>query len=144
MDTSKVQSVLVQMIKIDKKQILIILLWAYAFHSAIVAIGLLIIQPSYMELFGLPDYHGKFFQMQGGVFHFVMSMVYIYALKKFESIHSLIQLVIMIKLIATVFLIIYYNYIESAWVVLASAAGDGSMALVLLLVYIKWKKSITI
>ena len=85
-----------------------VFLWLIALHSLFVGIGLLFIPSSYLEFFGFSNYRYSFFQAQGGIFHLVMSVAYVMAIKYIYRSPGLIVFSISAKFIATAFLIIYY------------------------------------
>lgn len=108
-----------------------VLLWLYAIHSTLVALGLVFIPSKYLNIFGLLNYQGSFFQTQAGVFHLVMAVAYAIAAQKADPCCPLIWFIIIAKSMAFVFLLIYYLFFEQAWIIGVSAVGDGLMAFVL-------------
>jgi hypothetical protein len=112
-----------------------IFLWLIGIHSFTVGIGLIFIPPSFLSNFGLVNYTESFFQAQGGVFHIVMSVAYVMAGLNLEKSVRLIQFIIAVKIIAFIFLIIYFLFVLSAWLILVSAIGDGLMGLIVLILY---------
>lgn len=118
-----------------------------AVHSFIVGIALILLPAPYLEFFGLKGYHYTFFQAQGGVFHVVMALAYILAVKyitpygeKFSGAREsgLIVLAVSAKSMAAVFLTVYFMLSEKAWVIILSAFGDAFMAFVLFILYRKY------
>jgi signal transduction histidine kinase len=71
------------MLKLDPRKQLFVLLWLVAIHSIGVAFGLIFLPPEYLHYFGFADYSGRFFMMQSGVFHIVMSVAYLMAAYQF-------------------------------------------------------------
>ena len=114
-------------------------LWLIALHSFSVGIGLLLMPSSYLEIFGFHDYSYSFFQAQGGVFHIVMFVAYIMAIKYMPKSSSLILFAISAKSMATIFLINYYIFVESSWMIIMSAFGDAIMASILYLLYKRYR-----
>ena len=49
--------------------------------------------------------------------------------------HALLVFIITAKFMAAVFLLIYYAFVASAWVLLLSAVGDGLLGLLILFAY---------
>lgn len=123
-------------------KILSILLWLITIHSAVVGIALILLPFQLLEFFGYFGYSGIFFKTQGGVFHVVMAVAYALAAVNLGKAHFVIVFIIAAKSMATIFLLSYYIWIEPIWTVFFSAMGDGAMAIVLYLVYSKYKKSI--
>ena len=117
-----------------------IFLWLIALHSFFVGIGLILFPPSYLEFFGFINYQYSFFQAQGGVFHLVMSVAYLMAIKFVYKSPGLILFSITAKFMATVFLLTYYLFFENSWMIIISAFGDASMALILYVLYNRFRK----
>jgi hypothetical protein len=115
-----------------------VFLWLIALHSLSVGIGLILFSPSYLEIFGFNNYSYTFFQAQGGVFHIVMSVAYLMASKYMYKSPGLIYFSIAAKSMATVFLIIYFLFVEKSWMIIMSAIGDGAMAVILFYLYKKF------
>lgn len=130
---------------LDKPEVqLKFFLWLIALHSICVGIGLILFPPSYLEFFGFENYTYSFFQIQGGVFHIVMAMAYIMASYYLIKSPGLIIFSISAKFMATVFLIIYYLFVENSWMIILSALGDAIMASILFLLYNRFKISSSI
>ena len=123
------------MLKLGPRSRLVIFLKLTALHSFSVGLGLIFLPAEYLEFFGFANTSACFFQLQGGVFHLVMTIAYWLAAKYLEKSPGLIQFVITAKCMAFVFLIVYFFAIESSWMVIASAAGDGLMALIIFILY---------
>jgi len=118
-----------------------LLLWLMAIHSFLVALGLIFLPTKLLPFFGFLGYSGRFFQMQSGVFHIVMSCAYLMAAYQLKQSTTLVQFAVSAKSIATVFLLTIFIFYESNWVILLSAIGDGSMAMILFLLLRTFKKS---
>lgn len=112
-----------------------IFLWLVAIHSISVGIGLLIIPPSFLGYFGLIDYKESFFQAQGGVFHLAVSIAYCMAAAAPRRSIQLITFIISLKLFAFVFLAIYFLFVLHSWLILLSAAADGLMGVIILMLF---------
>lgn len=132
---SNFQRVFPVMAQTDYKKYLAYFLYLTGIHSIAVGIGLIFLPPSFLELFGFIDYKESFFQAQGGVFHIAMSVAYIMAGRDVLKSIKLIQFIIVVKFLAFIFLIIYYFFVMSAWLILASGIGDGLMGLIVLILY---------
>jgi len=117
-----------------------IFLWLIAVHSFLVGIALILFPPSYLEFFGFSNYQYSFFQAQGGVFHLVMSVAYLMAIKYMYKSPGLIVFSISAKFIATLFLLIYYLFLEHSWMIIMSAFGDAAMAILLYVLYNRFRK----
>lgn len=108
-----------------------------AAHTLGVGLVLIVAGPSVMEYFGFPHLESRFFQMQGGVFHLLVPYVYYKAGTDPKRYEYLIVFSVIIKSVATIFLLSYYFLIESIVMILLSGIVDGGMGLVILFLY--WK-----
>ena len=117
------------------------LLWIFVLHTLGVAIGLLVLPSEYLIYFGFQNYHGRFFQMQAGVFHLVMAVAYLLALYQGENAPGLIYFAVLAKSIAVFFLAFYYLFVEQIWMILLSALGDGFFGMLLLILYNQFLQS---
>lgn len=125
-------------IKFDK--LFSVFLLIVAIHSILVGIGLIVLPASAFEFLGFQKTFDRFFSTQGGVFHIVMAVGYAmaaYDLKRFEC---LIIFSIIIKFIATVFLIVYFLTKSSQLLIIISGISDFIMGLVILFLYSKLKQ----
>ena len=115
------------------EKLLSTVLWLVALHS--IAMGLaLIAQPTLlMKLSGFSSECERFFPAQGGVFHILMAVAYVMGATDIEKYHYLIVFSIIVKALATLFLIIYCFAVEFKWIVLLSGIGDGVMGLIIFL-----------
>jgi hypothetical protein len=116
-------------------KILSVLLWLVALHSLIVGIGLIILPSSVFELLGFELTFDRFFSTQGGVFHIAMSVGYAIAAHNKIKFRQIILFSIIVKFIATVFLITYFLFITSQWLVILSGISDFLMGASILYLY---------
>lgn len=127
------------------KKYFIILFWLVGFHSFFVAIGMLTLPASMMTFFGFGFQPGNFFRAQGGAFHIVMAAIYILASFNIDKSNHLIAASVIAKFIGTVFLFLYYIFINPSWTILASGVGDflmGVAILIMFIIYVKRKSGI--
>ncbi|HSL90171.1 MAG TPA: hypothetical protein VK870_12775 [Ignavibacteriaceae bacterium] len=120
-------------IKTDK--LLSVFLWLVAIHSFLVGIGLIVLPSSYFELLGFTKTFDRFFPTQGGVFHIAMSVGYAIAAYDKIKFRQIILFSIIVKFIATVFLITYFLFITSQWLVILSGISDLLMGVSILYLY---------
>jgi len=115
------------------EKLLSTILWLVALHS--IAMGLaLIAQPTLlMKLSGFSSECERFFPAQGGVFHILMAVAYVMGATDIEKYHYLIVFSIIVKALATLFLMVYCFAVEFKWIVLLSGIGDGVMGLIIFL-----------
>ena len=123
------------MAQTDYKEYLAYFLYLIGIHSIAVGFGLIFLPPSFLEIFGFTDYKESFFQAQGGVFHISLSVDYIIAGRDVLNSARLIQFIIIVKFLAFSFLIIYYFFVMSAWLILISGIVDGLMGLIVLVLF---------
>jgi len=123
------------MAQTDYKEYLAYFLYLIGIHSIAVGFGLIFLPPSFLEIFGFTDYKESFFQAQGGVFHIAMSVAYIIAGRDVLNSARLVQFIIIVKFLAFSFLIIYYFFVMSAWLILISGIVDGLMGLIVLVLF---------
>jgi hypothetical protein len=130
------------MLERNSVQFLKIFLWLVAIHSFLVGLFLILLPESWLDFFGYYNYRRTFFQVQGGVFHLVMAFGYWLTARDPVRERALMYLIIFAKGLATVFLSLYYFYVERIWIVLISAAGDACMGIIILIAFIRIKKSV--
>ena len=118
--------------KLSRWSRLSILLWLVALHSLVVGLGLVLVPPDTMRLFGYSHYQERFFSVQAGVFHFVLVVAYSLAAAAPRRFTGLLILSVAAKFIATVFLFIYFLSVDHIWVVLLSGIADLAMGLAIL------------
>lgn len=110
------------------------LLFLIALHSFIAGLLLIVLSPEQLSFFGF-EVQEKFFSTQGGVFHIVMSVAYVMGAMKPRESEQIITFAIIAKFIATFFLISYFLFKNSIWIVLLSGIGDFLMGVILLIVF---------
>ncbi len=120
-------------IKIEK--LLSIFLWIVSFHSFAVGVGLIVIPASALQYFGFFPATDRFFLSQGGVFHIAMSICYAMAAYKKQFFRTLIIFSIIVKIIATLFLVIYFTFVSSKLLILFSAVSDLLMGVIIWVLY---------
>jgi len=130
------------MIPSDEQTRLKYFIYLMAIHSVAVALGLIFLPTKFLTYFGINGYSGRFFQMQSGVFHIVMSIAYLYAVIDLKRSPAFVYFAIYAKSIATVFLLSVFFLSESGWVIIVSAFGDAAMAIILFFLYSRYKKTV--
>ncbi len=122
------------------KAILVWSLWLIALHSIGFGLALIIFPCSVLEFFGF-TISQKFFATQGGVFHLIISFVYIRAALDLEHSKDLIILACITKFSATIFLFSYYIFGTRLIVILFSGFMDFIMGIAILIFYLLFRKS---
>ncbi len=115
----------------DRRLHLVLFLWLIAAHSFCVGFGMIFFPIDFINSFGFSNDKWHFFLVQGGVFHFVMSIAYFYGVKQIDYSSDFIIFAVIVKMIATLFLFIYYFLIADLLIILLSGIGDGLMAMIL-------------
>ena len=108
-------------------------------HSICVGIALITFPIPLISQFGI-DICNKFFPTQSGVLHIIMGIIYILAIKNLGKNDLLIIFSIIVKFIATVFLVLYFLFLDQILVILLSGIGDFLMGVVLLMLFRAFKK----
>ncbi|MBN1198477.1 MAG: hypothetical protein JXA23_03925 [Bacteroidales bacterium] len=123
------------------KTLLQVLLLLIAFHSICYGIGLILFPPAFFALFGfnLPQ---TFFADQGGLFHILISSVYILAAIDLPRAGKLIAVTCLVKFSAFLFLMAWYIFGISLWIILISAILDLLMGLLVLWLFTRYRRSL--
>ncbi len=108
----------------NKIEILRLILILTAIHSFVVGMLLISLPSNIIELFGYSADSERFFRTQGGVFHIVMALGYWMASRDILNSQVLIKFIILVKLIATAFLLIYYFFVTSLFIIISSGIVD--------------------
>jgi hypothetical protein len=114
-------------------------LWLIAIHSICFGVSLVILPISVIEFFGF-RLEEKFFADQGGVFHLIVAVAYIWAALDLENSFKFIVLAVITKFTAALFLVCYFLFIGPIIMVLFSGIIDFLMGLVVLLLYIRYRE----
>lgn len=122
-------------IQLNSTKYLSLFLWLVAVHSFLVGIGLILLPSSLLEFFGYGVCAERFFPSQGGVFHIAMAVGYAMAAYNSKRYECLILFSIIVKFIATIFLLIYFVFFSSIWLVILSGISDFLMGLIILILY---------
>jgi len=115
-------------------------LWLIALHSIGFGIALVVLPVPVIEFFGF-QLAEKFFAVQGGIFHIVVSLAYIMAALDLENSKKLIILSCTAKFMATLFLLSYYFFVSHIFMVIFSGLADFLMGLAILLTYLLYQKT---
>ena len=115
------------------------ILWLVAIHSICFGISLVILPVNVIELFGF-HLTEKFFADQGGVFHLVVAVAYIWAALDLENSFKLIVLSCTAKFVATIFLLSYFIFVDHKFMVIFSGLADFLMGFAILALYILYRK----
>ena len=116
---------------ITSNLILVKILWVVAIHSFVIGICLLVTPSNVFEYLGYNLCTERFFPTQGGVFHIVMAIGYAIGAIRITKSTDLVVFSIIVKLCATLFLIIYFVFVKQIWVILLSAIADCLMGIVI-------------
>ncbi|HRY32001.1 MAG TPA: hypothetical protein P5531_03435 [Bacteroidales bacterium] len=124
-------------------RVFIIFLWLVALHSLCVGACLVFIPSTsaVISFFGYPYCEQNFFQKQGGVFHFIMVIIYILAIYRYRKEPVLVWLSVCAKGIGVIFLLSYFILSVQIWSVLISGIMDLMMGLAIWALYIRMKNA---
>ncbi len=114
------------------------ILWLVAIHSFCFGISLIILPIPVIEFFGF-QLEEKFFAVQGGVFHIVVSVVYVMAALDLKNSVKMIALACTAKFMATIFLLSYFFFVRNIFMVIFSGIADFLMGLAILMLYLGYK-----
>lgn len=120
----------------DPDRRLKLLLRLVSLHSAVVGAGLILHPPAIFARMGYAQLTEPFFSVQGGVFHIVMAIGYAMAAADLDRNICLVRFSIVVKTVATAFLLLYWLLIDRVIVVLTSGLLDGAMAALIGLAYV--------
>jgi hypothetical protein len=126
---------------LSAEKVLKIYLILVAVHSFCVGMGLIFFTPSQMEFLGF-NISDKFFPAQGGVFHIIMSIAYFFPVINVKKYYTFIIFTVIVKLLATVFLFIYFLFIDQILMVMISGIFDFMIAVVLLIIFNWYRKTV--
>jgi hypothetical protein len=115
------------------------ILWLVAIHSICFGISLIVLPISVIEFFGF-QLEEKFFAVQGGIFHIVVSVVYIMAALDLKNSGKLIAISCTAKFMATIFLLSYFFFVKNIFMIIFSGFADFLMGLTILVLYLLYKK----
>jgi hypothetical protein len=123
----------------DPRRLLKVFLVLVAIHSIVVGICLIVAPISFIEMLGFPM-EEKFYAVQGGVFHLVVSVAYLMAAKDIMAGKNLVIYSFTAKFMATVFLFTYYFCANPILMVLLSGIGDLIMGVIIFVLFrLIWK-----
>jgi len=117
------------------------ILWLVAIHSICFGISLVILPIPVIEFFGF-RLTEKFFADQGGVFHLVVAVAYIWAALDLKNSFKLIVLSCTAKFVATIFLLSYFFFVDPKLMVIFSGIADFLMGFTILVLYIFYRKQL--
>jgi hypothetical protein len=117
------------------------ILWLVAIHSICFGISLVVLPIPFIEFFGF-RLEEKFFADQGGVFHLVVAVAYIWAALDLENSFKLIVISCTAKFVATIFLLSYFFFGSHIFMVIFSGFADFMMGIAILVLYILYRKQV--
>lgn len=109
-------------IKIEKKYHLPFVLSLISIHSFLVGVGLILFQWELMEYIGFQFVHERFFKVQAGVFHILLSIWYILPVISYNNFKRLVIFSIIIENISNnvpvhIFSFFWFNFVCAAlWI----------------------------
>jgi hypothetical protein len=111
-------------------------MWLVALHSFVVGLALMFMPKEFFNLyFDYQPISERFFSVQAGVFHIVLSIGYALTAIDWKRYEGIVILSLTAKFIATLFLFSYSILITWIPIVFVSGVGDLLMGLVILWTY---------
>jgi len=132
-----------KVLQAESRRFLVLILWLVAIHSICFGIALIVMPGSFIEDFGFTIAE-KFFAIQGGVFHLIISYAYITSALDPEHSRGMVTLSVITKFSAAIFLFGYFFFAKEIIMVLVSGILDFLMGLAILLLYVLFRKGITV
>lgn len=124
------------------KKLFVTIMLLVAIHSFVTGLLLITMPDSWFDFFGF-NITNRFFPTQGGVFHLVMVVIYMIVVFKPERSHLLILVSLSAKLMATIYLLLYYFLAEGIITVLLSGIADFLMFLSIAITYLIFRKQLS-
>ncbi len=113
-----------------------LLMWLVALHSFLVGLALMFMPREYFNLyFNYQPVSERFFSVQAGVFHIVLSIGYGLTAIDWRRFEGVVVLSVIAKFVATVFLFSYSAFVAWILVVFLSGVGDFFMGLAIVWAY---------
>ena len=112
-----------------------------AAHSIGFGVALIVLPADIIGIFGF-TLSEKFFAVQGGLFHLIISYAYIASALDPEGSEKMVTLSVFAKFAATIFLVAYYFFEKPIIIVLLSGMLDFFMGLAILMAYLAFRGKI--
>ncbi len=129
-------------ILVDPRLRLQFFLWCAAGQSLVVGFVLLSQPALIMKLLGSGSFPGYFFWAQGGVFHIILSFLFHIAARDVDGQSLMVIFSIIVKAVATIFLLVYFFFVDSILLALLAGIGEGVLGVLILFSYIFYRKRV--
>ncbi|MEA1934054.1 MAG: hypothetical protein U9N60_06465 [Thermodesulfobacteriota bacterium] len=129
-------------ILLDPRLRLQFFLWCAAGQSLVVGFVLLSQPALITKLFGGGSFPGYFFWAQGGVFHIILAFLFHIAARDVDGQSLMVIFSIIVKVIATIFLLVYFFFVDSILLALLAGIGEGVLGVLILFSYIFYRKKV--
>ena len=129
-------------ILVDPRLRLQFFLWCAAGQSLMVGFVLLSQPALIIKLLGSGSFPGYFFWAQGGVFHIILSFLFHIAARNVDSQNLMVIFSIIVKVVATIFLLVYFFFVDSILLALLAGIGEGVLGVLILFSYIFYRKRV--
>ena len=113
-------------------------------HSILLGLIIYYFTDFFYRTFFAASIENIFFVRQSGIFLFLAGLFYLYPLLSLKKFYSLILLVILSKIVAVFFLFTNAKFTAAPEMIYLAAFFDGLMALVLTVVYFRFRKTISL
>ena len=123
------------------RQLFTITLFLIGFHSIILGIFIYFKTNTFYQLFFNSDVTNLFFVKQSGLFLFLFGVFYLYPLTNIDKLYNISITILFSKVLAVIFLLSNANATPFPLIIYIAAAGDGIMAIILLITFMKFKRA---
>ena len=121
-----------------------LLLFLVGMHSILLGLIVYFFTDFFYRVFFASSVENIFFVRQSGIFLFLAGLFYLYPLINLKKFHNIIFLVIFSKLTAVYFLVANAKFTVAPFMIYLAAFFDGLMALLLIGVYFRLRKSLAL
>jgi len=121
-----------------------LILFLVGMHSILLGLFIYFFTDFFYNFFFKVSVENIFFVRQSGIFLFLAGLFYMYPLINFKKFHTIIFVVIFSKLTAVYFLLVNAKFTPVPPMMYLAAFFDGLMAVVLIVVYFRFRKSLVL
>ena len=121
-----------------------LILFLVGMHSILLGLIIYFATDFFYKIFFNASVDNTFFVRQSGIFLFLAGLFYLYPLINIKKFHNIIFLVIFSKITAVYFLLANAKFTPAPAMIYLASFFDGLMAMVLIGVYFKFRKSLAL
>ena len=123
---------------INKAKMLGYVVVCVSLHSFALGVLLMVLDKDLFAVFGWEPLCNRFFLHQVGIFHIVLAVIYLIEYFRYKRVTS----ILLAKSAAVAFLAVEYIWLTPQTPILLAGLGDGALALIVVLVYYQFRKSL--